>query len=75
MKRQSALPGPSDRSSQVSELAMLEAPPPEMQQLLGSLYGNTDAMDKFVGITAGTVSPVEFFDPDHIGQLMGAAAR
>lgn len=54
---------------------MLEAPPPEMQQLLGSLYGNTDAMDKFVGITAGTVSPVEFFDPDHIGQLMGAAAR
>ena len=30
------------------------------------------AMDSFVSITAGTVSPVEFFDPDNIGRLMGA---
>ena len=32
------------------------------------------AMDAFVSITAGTVSPVEFFDPAHIGRIMGAAA-
>ena len=46
-----------------TQLATLEAPPPEMQQLLGAVHGNQDAMDAFVSITAGTVSPVEFFDP------------
>jgi hypothetical protein len=45
-----------------------------MQQLLGAVHGNQDAMDSFAGITAGTVSPVEFFDPAHIGSIMGAAA-
>jgi len=45
-----------------------------MQQLLGAVYGNQDAMDAFAGITAGTVSPAEFFDPEHVGRIMGAAA-
>ena len=57
-----------------TQLATLEAPPPELQQLLGAVYGNQEAMDAFVSITAGTVSPVEFFDPDHISRIMGAAA-
>ena len=57
-----------------TQLATLEAPPLEMQQLLGAVYGNQDAMDSFVSITAGTVSPIEFFDPQNIGQIMGAAA-
>ena len=57
-----------------TQLATLELPPPEMQQLLGAIYGNQEAMDGFAGITAGTVSPVEFFDPAHIGEIMGAAA-
>ena len=57
-----------------TQLATLEAPPEEMQQLLGAVYGNQDAMDSFASITAGTVSPVEFFDPQNIGQIMGAAA-
>ncbi len=47
-------------------------PPPEMQQLLGAVHGNHEAMDAFVSITAGTVSPVEFFDPENIGRIMGA---
>jgi flavin-dependent dehydrogenase len=55
-----------------TQLATLEAPPPEMQQLLGAVHGNQDAMDAFASITAGTVSPVEFFDPEHIGRLMSA---
>jgi flavin-dependent dehydrogenase len=58
-----------------TQLATLEPPPPEMQQLLGAVYGNRDAMDAFASITAGTVSPVEFFDPAHIGEIMGAAVR
>jgi flavin-dependent dehydrogenase len=57
-----------------TQLATLEAPPLEMQQLLGAVYGNQDAMDAFVSVTAGTVSPVEFFDPDHIGRIMSTAA-
>jgi flavin-dependent dehydrogenase len=57
-----------------TQLATLESPPPEMQQLLGAVYGNADAMDSFVSVVAGTVSPVEFFDPGNIGRIMSAAA-
>jgi flavin-dependent dehydrogenase len=57
-----------------TQLATLEPPPPEMQQLLGAVHGKQDAMDAFVSITAGTVSPVQFFDPEHIGRIMAAAA-
>lgn len=39
-----------------------------------AVYGNQDAMDSFVSITEGTMSPVEFFGPDHIGQLVAAVA-
>jgi flavin-dependent dehydrogenase len=56
-----------------AQLATLEPPPPELQQLLGAVHGNQDAMDEFASLTAGTMSPVEFFDPEHIGRLMGAA--
>ena len=58
-----------------TQLATLEAPPPEMQQLLGAVYGNPEAMDAFVSVVAGTTSPVEFFDPEHIGRVMAAAAE
>jgi flavin-dependent dehydrogenase len=56
-----------------TQLATLELPPPEMQQLLGAVHGNREAMNAFVSIIAGTVSPVEFFDPEHIGHIMSAA--
>jgi flavin-dependent dehydrogenase len=55
-----------------TQLATLEAPPTEMQQLLGAVHGNDEAMDAFVSLTAGTVSPVEFFDPGNIGRIMSA---
>jgi hypothetical protein len=55
-------------------LATLEPPPPEVQQLLGAVYGNPEAMDSFVSVIAGTMSPVDFFDPSPIERLMGAAA-
>ena len=58
-----------------TQLATLEPPPPEMQQLLRAVYGNQDAMDAFVGVTAGTVSPIEFFDPDHIAAIFSDAAQ
>jgi hypothetical protein len=57
-----------------TQLPTLEAPPPPLQQLLGAMRGNQEAMNAFVIITAGTVSPVEFFDPDHLGSIVGATA-
>lgn len=51
----------------------MTVPLDELQQLLGAVYGNQEAMDAFVSVNAGTVSPVEFFDPEHIGRIMAAA--
>lgn len=55
-----------------SELATLEPPPSELQQLLGQIHGNQAAMDAFVSINAGTVSPAEFFNPAFLGRLLAA---
>ena len=43
------------------QLATLEPPPPEMQQLFAAIHGNQTAMDAFVRMNAGTISPAEFF--------------
>ena len=40
-----------------TQLATLEPPPPEMQQLLGAVHGNRDAMDSFVSVAAGPSRP------------------
>jgi flavin-dependent dehydrogenase len=53
-----------------TQLATLEGPPPEMQQLLGAVHRNSAAMNAFVSVIAGTMSPLEFFAPDHIGAIM-----
>ena len=57
-----------------TQLATMEAPPAEMQQLLGAMRADQAAMDDFVSITAGTISPAEFFDPANIGRIMSASA-
>jgi flavin-dependent dehydrogenase len=57
-----------------AQLATLAPPPIEMQQLLGAVHGNRDAMDAFASITAGTLSPAEFFAPENVGRIMSAAA-
>jgi 2-polyprenyl-6-methoxyphenol hydroxylase-like FAD-dependent oxidoreductase len=57
-----------------TQLATLEPPPPEMQQLLGAVAGNREAMDGFVSVNAGTLSPVAFFSEENIGAILSAAA-
>jgi flavin-dependent dehydrogenase len=52
-----------------TNLATLEPPPPEMQQLLGAVHGNQRAMDDFVSVIAATLSPAEFFDPERVALL------
>jgi 2-polyprenyl-6-methoxyphenol hydroxylase-like FAD-dependent oxidoreductase len=55
------------------QLATLEPPPPELQQLLAAVHGNQSAMDGFVRMNAGTISPAEFFSPGNTGAIMAAA--
>jgi len=57
------------------QLATLEPPPPEMQQLFGAIRGNQTAMDGFVQMNAGTISPAEFLSSDSIAGLMAQRTR
>jgi len=55
------------------QLATLDPPPPEMQQLLATMRGNQDAMDGFARVNGGVTSPAEFFSEENIGHILGAA--
>ena len=55
------------------QLATLEPPPPELQQLLGAVHGNQQAMDGFARVNAGVTSPAEFFSPDNVGRIFAEA--
>ena len=55
-----------------AQLATLELPPPEMQQLLGAISGNQEAMDGFVSVVSGALSPADFFSEENIGRIMAA---
>jgi 2-polyprenyl-6-methoxyphenol hydroxylase-like FAD-dependent oxidoreductase len=54
-------------------LATLEPPPVEVQQLFAAIHGNRTAMDAFVRMNAGTISPAEFFAPGNVKAIMAAA--
>ena len=56
-------------------LATLEPPPPEMQQLLGAVHGNQEAMDGFARVNAGATSPAEFFSEENVGRIFANASR
>ena len=56
-----------------AQIASFEPPPAEMQQLIGAMAGNQEAMDAFVRMNAATMSPIDFFAPEHIGRIMSAA--
>ncbi len=56
------------------DFATGEPPPPEMQQLIGAMHGNQEAMDDFVSVMAGTLPAPEFFAPDNAGRIIAAAA-
>ena len=56
-----------------AQMATLEPPPPELQQLLAAVHGNQDAMDDFVSVISGALSPAEFFSEDNVSRIFGAA--
>jgi hypothetical protein len=55
------------------DFAQLQPPPPEMQRLIGAMDGNQEAMDEFVSVQASTLPAPEFFAPENVGRIMGAA--
>ena len=57
-----------------TQLASLEPPPPQMQQVLGAVAGNQEAMDGFCRINAGTSPIPEFFSEANLGKIFAAAA-
>lgn len=58
-----------------SQLATLEPPPPEMQQLFEAMSGNQDAMDGFVSVVSGAVSPSEFFSEENVARIFADGAQ
>jgi flavin-dependent dehydrogenase len=58
-----------------SQLATLEPPPTEMQQLFGAMQGNQEAMDGFASVISGAVSPLDFFSEANIGRIFAEARQ
>ena len=54
-------------------LATLEPLPPQMQLLFAAVHRDQSAMDAFVRMNAGTISPAEFFAPENVTAIMAAA--
>ncbi len=55
------------------DVATLQPPTPEMQQLLGAVAGNQEAMDGFARANSGIDSPDTFFNSENIGNIFAAA--
>jgi flavin-dependent dehydrogenase len=54
------------------QFAMLEPPPPDMQQLFAALRGNQADTDRFMGTLAGTTPIPEFFAPENLARIVAA---
>ena len=57
------------------DFAQLQPPPPELQQLIGAMHGNQEAMDGFISVQASTLPAPEFFAPENVGKIMAAAGK
>jgi 2-polyprenyl-6-methoxyphenol hydroxylase-like FAD-dependent oxidoreductase len=53
-----------------TQLATLEPPPPELQQVFAAMRGNHDAMDGFARVLGGVTSPADFFAEEHVGRIL-----
>jgi len=52
-----------------TQLAALEPPPPEVQQLLEALRENPEQRSRFFGMLAHTVPVTEFFSPENMQKI------
>ncbi|HEY2764870.1 MAG TPA: NAD(P)/FAD-dependent oxidoreductase [Pseudonocardiaceae bacterium] len=58
-----------------AQIAMLEPPPPDFQQLLAAAHGNPEATDAFMRVQAGVLSPAEFFSAENVEHILTTAAQ
>jgi 2-polyprenyl-6-methoxyphenol hydroxylase-like FAD-dependent oxidoreductase len=58
-----------------TQLATLDPPPPEHLQLLAAMPGNQAAMDGFAQVSAGVMSPADFFSEQNVGRIMASAGE
>jgi 2-polyprenyl-6-methoxyphenol hydroxylase-like FAD-dependent oxidoreductase len=56
-----------------AQLASQEPPSPQAQQLLAAVHGNQEAMDGFARVTAGVISPADFFSEANVQRIFAAA--
>jgi 2-polyprenyl-6-methoxyphenol hydroxylase-like FAD-dependent oxidoreductase len=56
-----------------TQLATLEPPPPEIQQLFGALHGNQEATNQFYSALTGSLPLPKFMDPENLGRIMAGA--
>ncbi len=56
-----------------SQLAALEPPPPEMQDLFRALYGNQGATNAFLSAITGAIPLPDFMSNENLGRIMAAA--
>jgi 2-polyprenyl-6-methoxyphenol hydroxylase-like FAD-dependent oxidoreductase len=56
-----------------SQMATLEPPPPELQQLLLAATSHQSFMDDFVSVVSGALSPTAFFSADNVGRILSTA--
>jgi hypothetical protein len=54
--------------------ARLETPSPDIQRLLAALQRNQAEAERFVGLTAGTISFADLFAPESQARILGQAA-
>jgi hypothetical protein len=55
------------------QLAKLEPPPPQMQQLFAALRGNQEATNQFYSAITGSSPLPAFMNPENIGRIVAEA--
>lgn len=58
-----------------TQLATLQPLPPELEQVLGALHGNQEAMDGFARVAGAVTSPADFFSEQNVGRLLAGAGE
>jgi flavin-dependent dehydrogenase len=53
-----------------AQLATLEPPAPELQQILDAVHGDQAAMDEFARVGGAVTSPAEFFSDENVTRLL-----
>ena len=55
------------------QLATLEPPPPQMQQLFAALRGNQEATNRFYSAITGSTPLPTFMNPENLDRIMASA--